>query len=130
MFAASRFKRDWRDSIWFADRPKACFTFLFPFQDTAGTDESFTAFPLGEFFGINQIQKIEFQEKEDDIGNFRRKASLTLQDIVYVRLGDASETGQPSFREFATVYAIAEVRDQAEMEFLEIHLPAAYFCEK
>ena len=60
----------------------------------SGRVGSFTAFPLRDFLGIDQIQKIELQEKENDVGDFGGEGPFALQNIVDVRLGDARSAGR------------------------------------
>ena len=74
-----------------------------------------------ELIGIQQIQHGHVEMTEEQIRHRRREYAYTLQHVVEVRLGDASAAREASLRQFTTLDTLVNVRNQPELEQLEIY---------
>jgi hypothetical protein len=72
-----------------------------------------------ELIAIQQIQHGHVEMTEEQIRHRRRKHAYALQHVVEVRLGDAAR--EASFRQFTTLDSLVNVRNQPELQQLEIY---------
>jgi len=74
-----------------------------------------------ELIGIQQIQYGHVEVTEQQIRHGWREHAYTLQHVVEVRLGDAGAARKASFRQFTTLDTLVNVRNQPELQQLEIY---------
>jgi hypothetical protein len=74
-----------------------------------------------ELIGIQQIQHGHVEVTEEQIRHRRRQHAYPLQHVVEVRLRDASAAREASFRQFTTLHSLVNVRNQPELQQLEIY---------
>jgi hypothetical protein len=74
-----------------------------------------------ELIAIQQIQHGHVEMTEKQIRHRRRKHAYALQHVVEVRLGDAGAAREASFRQFTTLDSLVNVRNQPELQQLEIY---------
>jgi hypothetical protein len=74
-----------------------------------------------ELIAIQQIQHGHVEMAEEQIRHRRRKHAYAFQHVVKVRLGDASAAREASFRQFTTLDSLVNVRNQPELQQLEIY---------
>ena len=74
-----------------------------------------------ELIAIQQIQHGHVEMTEEQIRHRRRKHAYALQHVVEVRLRDAGAAREASFRQFTTLDSLVNVRNQPELQQLEIY---------
>jgi len=74
-----------------------------------------------ELIGIQQIQHGHVEVTEEQIRHRRREHAYALQHVVEVRLRDACAAREASFRQFTTLHSLVNVRNQPELQQLEIY---------
>ena len=74
-----------------------------------------------KLIGIQQIQHGHVEMTEEQIRHRRREHPHALQHVVEVRLGDAGAAREASFRQFTTLDTLVNVRNQPELQQLEIY---------
>lgn len=63
------------------------------------------------------------QVAQQHVADLRRQNPHSLQDVVQVRLRNARSAGETPFRQFAALYALLHVLDEAMLQEFKIHKP-------
>jgi hypothetical protein len=76
---------------------------------------------LGEFVGTDEVQEVELEDVENEIGCIRGKGPFAFKDIVDMGLGDAGDAGQVALAQLAAPNPLAEVFEEPPLQFSKIH---------
>jgi hypothetical protein len=85
------------------------------------------AFP--QFVGRDEIEKVQIQPAEDDIGAFDGELPLAAEQMVHVRLREPGEPCESTLGRVAATYAVAKIADEPSPQLVEGH-SRLYFSEK